>query len=95
MGVEEKPEAPGLRAGAGLSRAPCPPLPSRSEDTLSRSEDTLCTERLRRAQVKVTPCARYRCQHLTLDAEREQRAHRKSPRGRGNQKSLSHGDRAG
>ena len=88
MGVEEKPEALGLRAGAGLSRAPCPPLPS-------RSEDTLCTERLRRAQVKVTPCARYRCQHLTLDAEREQRAHRKSPRGRGNQKSLSHGDRAG
>ena len=52
MGVEEKPEAPGLRAGAGLSRAPYPPLPS-------RSEDTLCTERLRRAQVKVTPCARY------------------------------------
>lgn len=88
MGVEEKPEAPGLRAGAGLSRAPCPPL-------LSRSEDTLCTERLRRAQVKVTPCARYQCQHLTLDAEREQRAHRKSPRGRGNQKSLSHGGRAG
>lgn len=27
---------PGLSAGAGLSRAPCPPLPSRSEDTLHR-----------------------------------------------------------